>query len=231
MADLKRFLKQAQGATWKETVERASENTFENPADGVYIMLLSSAELGESKKGNVQIKWGYTIVEGDLAGQKKWDFMGLEGPLGLDPLAWRLSSLGYNIADVNLEKLEEVLDEIVSKNMYLKTRLTTKPDSDFQNMRIVKVLPEDFEPDTPIPSTSTKTAEPKAKAAPAAEVEEDAELVVGMPVSFKDEDGDEIEGKVTAINEETEEVTVKVGKKEHTVPAADLTIIDNSKDA
>ncbi len=134
--NLSKFLEKAQ-SNWQETVTKANTSSFENPADGIYISQLSSAELGEAKSsGKPQIKWGFTVIEGDLQGTTKYDYMQLDGQLGLDPLAWRLNSLGVKIEDVDLTQLQSMLDDLVSRNMVMKMTLKTKPNTDFQNLRI-----------------------------------------------------------------------------------------------
>lgn len=51
----------------------------------------------------------------------------------------------------------------------------------------------------------------------------ESEFEVGQKVSFEDDDGDELTGKITEIDDDT--ITVKVGKEEWELEASDLTAV------
>ena len=241
--NLNRFLKTA-NQEWAETVEKAKKGNFENPPDGAYIAELTSADLDESKNsGKIQIRWGYTFLEGDKAGTTKYEYLGLEGQRGLEPLVWRLSALGVDAAAIDLTQLETVLEELVERHLVMKITLKTPPNSDFQNLRIVKLLPnynaeEDGEPaPTPRPdpaqSSSGATAQPSnqngSAAAPATpSAPEEVELRKGMKAFF-DLDGARTEGVVDSLDDDTEIALVKVpganGKfVKHEVAYSDLEV-------
>lgn len=229
MANLSQFLSKAQGE-WGKTIEKAKSSSFENPPDGSYIVQISAAELGESKAGKTQIKWSYTVLEGELAGQTNNEYMGLEGPLALDPLAWRFQALGIKLEDLDLRKLEEYLDDIISQNIVMKITLKTKPNSDFQNLRVQKILPNYQVEDEAYTTTTNDDLGEAEESSEAVEVEQ-VELAAGMKVSFS-KDSKKMEGIVKEVREEGNECDIRVGVKTHTIPITDITgVVEESTDA
>jgi hypothetical protein len=210
---------------WEETVEKANASRGENPPDGTYIMQLAGAELCEAKKtGNLQIKWTMTILEGDLAGNNKYDYMGLQGSRGLEPLSWRLGQLGIRLEDVDINKLEEFLTELVSHGPVMKVILKTGKDSDFQGVKIDKVLPG-YDVDSAGYNSSDDndnytSTESDTSTEPEGDVEH-VDLMPGMKVKCL-VDGSTTEAVVMATDEAEGSVTVKVGKKEHKISGDDI---------
>lgn len=232
--NISKFLKDA-NAGWDETVEKAKSSNFTSLADGSYIAQISSAELGESKAGKVQIVWGFTILEGDLAGETHKEYMGLENTRGLEPLAWRLQALGYRLEDVNVSQLEEFLSEVIDRKLIMKMQLKTT--NDYQNVRIIKLLPT-YEPEEQFTSTAATTAEDEAEADSSgketADVTDDgdgeeAELSIGMKVSFKKDDKT-LEGIVKKVNDDEGTADVRVGVKTHVVAFDDMEILEEGLD-
>jgi len=236
--NLNRFLKNA-NQEWAETVEKAKKGNFENPPDGSYIAELTSADLDESKNsGKIQIRWGYTFLEGDKAGTTKYEYLGLEGQRGLEPLVWRLSALGVDAAAIDLTQLETVLEDLVEQHLVMKITLKTPPNSDFQNLRVVKLLPnynaEDEGEPAPVqrPTPATSNGVQQSAAAPSAQqppsAPEEVELRKGMKAFF-DLDGARTEGTVDSLDDDTEIALIKVpganGKfVKHEVAYSDLEV-------
>jgi len=246
----------AQGSTtWTETVKRAG--TFENPPDGRYIMQLATAELGENSKNLAQIKWGWAILEPDLAGTTKYEYMQLEGKLGMDPFAWRLNSLGLKLEDLQLEGVEDLkklLAALTEEGFVVDAQLATKDG--FQNIRIQKLLTEydapqiytnegeggggpvepagnpSVEPVKEPEGTPAPTPAPEAKSEPDPDggTEEYEELKKGMKVAFL-KDGVNVTGKVTEVDNDNETAMVKVGLSKPTkVKFEDLEIVEEGLD-
>lgn len=206
MSDLSKFLANA-AKNWDDTVETAKSSGFEDPPDGQYIVKMSGAEVAMSKQDKAMVKWSFTILEGDLAGKTKYDFMSLEGKLELQPLAWRLQSLGIRLEDVDVANLQDELNELVEQAPAMRITLQTK--GEFQNLKITRLLPNYEIPDD--------------------DDEEAVELQVGMQVTFK-EGRKNLTGEVSEIDVEEGEATVDVDGEPHVVPFEKLSIILEGKD-
>ena len=215
MADISKFLQGAAGE-WGKAVESANSSSFENPPDGTYIVQLSSAELGTSKADKVQIKWGFTILEGELAGQTKYDYLGLQNARGLEPLAWRLNAMGFKLEDIDLTKLDAFLEDIVDQGLIMSITLVTAPGGgDFQNIKNIKMLP-DYQPDEQVYASSTAVEGGDDESG------DQVELAAGMKINFT-LDGKEKTGIVQAVREKENECDVKVGVKTSTISIDDIT--------
>lgn len=234
MGNMKNFLANAK-KNWGQTIADSQQGAFENYPDGEYIAQISGLELTESKsKGLKQIVRSFTILEGELEGKTHKDYVQLEGKLGLQPLAWFMSSLGVKLEDMDLETLEEDLEEIVGENLVVRISLKTK--GDFQNTRILKILPE-YEPES-FASTAPVVEHDVAADEQAPVMDESSEggeegedIKVGMKVSFK-LNGKDSEGIVKEIDEINEVASIKVGLKTHEIKFADLgEIVDEELDA
>lgn len=238
MADLTRFLKQA-SQTWDEAVKEAESSSFDNPADGIYIVLLSGAEAKESKAGKLQIVWTWTILDGELQGKTKTEFMGLEYEWSLASLARRFRDLGRNAADEDINQLEEILKEEVEKQKKFQIQLKTKPNSDFQNLYIRRQMSDDWSPDDSLGSLgddgygSTDHLDDDSNSSDledeSGSEEESEPLEIGSLVGFI-EKGKTLEGTVTSINEKTSEVTISSGNKKYLRQAEEIWIIKEGQD-
>lgn len=212
-------------SNWDEALKSTSAGAYEEFPDGVYIVQLSSMEIGESKAGKVQVKSGFTFVEGEYTGKTKNDFIGLEGARGLEPLQWRLSSLGVKVEDVDFQRIQDTFDELVEARMTMRIQLkTTKSSSgtEFQNIRIQKLLPG-YDPDESGYDSTESIPEEEP-------VEEGQELKIGMTVAFS-VDGASAEGQVKKIDEKKGTADVKVGLETRTIQITDISsIVDDGKD-
>lgn len=160
-------LKKAQ-QMWKEQKAEAKEgkDQFQEFEDGRYTFKLVAAEVGESNSsGRVQIAWQWEFEEGDYAGQKKYDFDGLETEQSLYWLNVKLLKLEVEPPD-DIVAIEDLLEELVKQGIRIRGKLVTKRD--FQNLRVEKLL-------DPAPQETKKTSSKKSKPAPEPEPEEEEE--------------------------------------------------------
>lgn len=236
MADqaLSKFLKNA-AQNWGKTVEEAGKG-FGQFEDGDYIGQLSKAVIAQSKKGVTQIRWGYTILEGDYKGEHCTEFMGLENELGLKPLAWRLQQFEIELADVNLEKLQDLLDWIVKQQFKCKFGLRTTKSSagEFQNFKWQTLLSEYVaEPEIEVADSSPGDIEPEPLPDdPATDMSPEStvdECHVGSKVRFF-VDGKQSVGIVKSMDEEAGTAVVKVGVASKTMPFEELELVDDGLD-
>lgn len=188
---------------WEEQRDETIKGSFENPPDGEYIVKLVGAEGKESQKGRPMIQWDFTILEGELVGKKKTEFMLLDGKLGFQPLQWRLQSFGVDLKTFDISQLEQTLAELVNNMPPMRIRLQTPADSEFQNMRILRMLP----------NYEGVNAGPQV-----------VELEVGMRVNVTTASGKEV-GTISALHEEESKVSVKVGKETLKISADSVTAI------
>lgn len=231
---MKRFLakqKDTWGATAQKAVTEGPGGSSSIP-DGQYVMQLTGSELVEAKKsGKAMLKNAYTVVEGDLTGSIKYDYVQLEGTRGTEPLAWFLQHFGYDPLELNIEYLPDYLESMVKAGHVCKVGLSTT--GDYQNLRFQELL-HDYDPEdnTEIESTyhATEGDTEQVDEAPDAvepEASED-DLRVGMKVSF------ELKGKATtgivkAINDE--DADIQVGLTKHKVSFDKMEIVDEGKDS
>lgn len=209
--DLSQFMRNA-SRNWDDVKAKASQSNFENPPDGTYIMQLTGAELAESQSGKAMVKWVWTIVEGDLIGKTKYDFTILEGDRGLEPLAWRLQSMGIRLEDVEKKTLATenafngFLKSLVDSGFVARIQLKVKK-GDYQNLKILRPLPN-YEGPVDLPGRD----EP-----------EDVELEIGMTVAWQSGKEKHV-GVVKAFDEEAGTVDVEVNGEIVSVPANKLSL-------
>ncbi len=230
--DVSKFLQQA-NKQWGDIAGKATQGGFTNPPDGSYVAQLSGASLEQSRSSNrLQIKWQFTLLEGDQAGTVKNDYQGLEGERSLEFLAWRLRDLGVDVNDVNLERLQDLLDDLVARDMVMKITLKTQKDSDFQNLRVQKLLPNYNTEDFQLPSTEAHSNNGSAPESAMSGEDENIELKPGMKITFADpKSGKDLTGILDSVDEEAETCVVRVGVKKHTVEFNSITSADDAVDA
>lgn len=204
--DLSRMLAGSAEA-FRASVEEVKSKTFENPPDGTYIAMLTGAEVCESQAGKMQTKWSFTFVEGDLSGKTKYDWIGLEGTRGFEPLIWRLQQLDVDPSEVDISKLQELMDELVEDEIVVRFQLKTTTSQDgreFQNIKNMRILPG-------------------YEVSDVGQGDQEETLTVGMRVSIS-VDGKKKLGVVTEINEAQGLVGVKVGQETHVVSVGDISL-------
>jgi hypothetical protein len=174
---MERFLA-ANKDKWTETAEKLRDNptAFDNLPDGVYIALLSSAQLTESKAGNLMIIFAYTILEGDYEGETVREFQMLSFEDSVKRLARRMVDLGYDPTALDITNegvLEAWLEEVAESEFNCKIRLKMARDGQRQNVYLEKLLDEgDSAPAAPAraaaPPVEPPKRAPKPEAAPPA---------------------------------------------------------------
>ena len=192
-------------AAWAKAKQDSKE--FSNPVfnDGHYVTKIIKAEVGQSKKGTDQITMDFEFVEGEYTGKHKrtWMGIGIDNPQGLAITIGTLDRLGLH--DVEPETLEDDLRTLLGKlvRIQLVTTVNKKTDTEYQNVRIEKVLGVD--PDsTDMSPVEEVPAEPEAEA----EAVEEPELPKAKAKSKKSKKGSEepeVEEEVEAEEEEAVE--------------------------
>lgn len=221
---------------WKQAKQEAKEYT--NPVfnDGHYLTKIVKAEVGQSKAGKDQLVLDFQFIEGEYTGKSKRTWMNLDSSnvQGLAITIGTLERLG--IQDAEPETLEEDIKTLLGKvvRIQLVTTISKKDGvTEYQNVRIEKVVgvDPDAKDSTPVeePEVETEEEKPakpakKSKGSEEPEVEEEEEAVeepaieeeseegveieIGMKVSFTKKDGSELEGEITAVDEENGKVVI-----------------------
>lgn len=195
-----------------------------------------------SESGAPYLKWEFDAESEDGSKGKVWENTSLQ-PQALFKLRGLLEALGYDIPDkaldLDLDELEGLQCGADLEHEEYKGKTKAKVSQYYG----LEDAPDEPEEPAPKPKAAAKPAA-KGKAAPAAEPEEETEEEaapapktktkaatkaaapeIGDKVSFEDDDKEEQIGKVTDVNEEKSEATVKVGKELWTVDFADLTVL------
>jgi hypothetical protein len=199
------------------------------PEDGRYVVALVMAEVGQSQaSGRNQITWEYLFLDTDYKGKtfRSWD--GLDRPEGLPYVMKRIEALGYDVPE-SPDELEGLMEQITKDKP--KIRIIIKTKGEFRNVYVVKAveeddLPEGWEEALGESSNGRKPAKtPVTKEKPettsVAEVEstDDQELEIEKGTSVKIPEG---VGEIVAIDEESQEVVVKVNGKKFVASFNDL---------
>jgi len=178
----------------------AEEMEFGDVPDGRYQASVTGVEVAHSKSsGRLQINVEFTILSGEFRNRKLFEHWGLDTPEGISWAKTYLARMGLTCSMKELaDKLEELKGTAVEVNV--------KTKGDFQNVRPTKEIeaPEegaaapdvsDFDPDDGDDDGDE-------------DGDEDVELKKGMMVKF-DDDGEEVVGKITKLNEKDETVNIE----------------------
>lgn len=204
-------------AKWGEERTRAAESKgdYERHPDGRYVTRLTTAEVCESQSSNrPQVKWGYTIIEGELKGELLWSYDGLDNDESLFYLAKRLGRFGFDPAKIKLRFLQKTLDKLIEQHPVCVVRARTK--GEYQNILLDRIIEDYEEDDEDLDEDDDDVEEDE---------EEEAELEVGMEVEFE-KGGKTLTGKVRSIDEDAGKAKVKVGPKLITVSIEDVVIVE-----
>jgi hypothetical protein len=143
LSAMERFIQANQGK-WNDVAERAASGVglWENLPDGLYVALLSGAEVTESKSaGKLQIVLVWVIMEGDYEGETSRQFIGLESDKALQRVALLQNTLGYDPREYDVTQpgvLDAWLEELAEVELLCKIRLKTR--GDYQNVYAEKLL-------------------------------------------------------------------------------------------
>lgn len=188
---------------WNQAQEDAKGPLFTTLEDGRYIAKLVGTDIGESQSsGRLQVTWIWEIVEGEYTGEQVRDYDGLENEQNLVYLLRKLAILGYDIDQVNVGDLEEVLEELVAAKPLCRIRLRTR--GDFQNVYIDQMIEAR--------SSSDVSYEEEEEVVEEDEAEEESEELNIEDEDFDFEDGEPIEDIEEFIDED--EIDKVVGSEE-----------------
>jgi hypothetical protein len=210
--DIEAWLGQAEKKWQEQAAQAAEEPDFDRVDDGRYIAKTSTAEFTKNN-GRISAHFVFVIADGENKGRNihKWD--GLDNEQSLFYLAKTLRRFGYDVdpKTLKLKMIPGILAEIQEEGPYAKIQVKTKADSEYPNI-YVNGIAEDFEPEED------------------EEEEEEGEEIGPGDTVIIEVDGEEVEGEVVSINEKTNKVKVKVGKKTHLVDADDISIPDSDEE-
>lgn len=153
-----------------KAVAKAKEFTVPSFSDGHYLTKITNAVISESKNtGKYNIVLDYTFIEGDYTGKVKKEWLTLDPSTNkrFEITFSTLLRLGLDIH--NAESLEEDLKSLIGRivRIRLVTTVSDKDSTEYQNIRIEKVLGTDSET-----AAETKST---VEAVPEVAVEEDEE--------------------------------------------------------
>lgn len=177
------------GATFKKAQEEAKSRARNEAAvpDGRYIVKVKEAELTVSQvTDRLQIHWQWEVQEGEHAGVMLHSWDGIETEMNLTFLCRTLDRLGYDIDEVDITSLDEILSDIKETEPTVRIRVRTKEE--FTNIFVEKLL-------------EAEEADEEEEEETGEEEEEEAGLEVGSAVTWE-KNGDTITGTVTEIGED-----------------------------
>jgi len=208
----KKQLKAGNKAWKKANNER--DDVFASVEPGKYKAQLEKVELSETKKGDaLLIKRKYVVKGGDFDGKAMFDTEYLGTDFGMMLAQQWIEMLGYEVP--SMDKLEAVLKEIGEAHPIVNLTYTVD-DNGYGSTKLIDVMGEEEEEEEEEPE--------KGK-----EEEEEEEIEVGSTVTFEDEDGDEITGKVTKIKKEVATVEDE-DEEEYEVDLEDLTLVEEEEE-
>lgn len=215
-------------------------------AEGDYLFRVSDVEQKTSDNSGADYLSIVCVVdEGQFKGKKVYHNCSLQ-PQALFNLRGVLEALGFEVPQGVMElDPADMIDELFGGTVQLEVYEGKKRARIVEFFLASELSQEEEEQEEPAPKAKPKTS--KAKAAPVEEeAEEEAEdepaeeepapkktvkktkavaapvIKVGSKVSFVDDEGDTIEGKVTAIEDEI--ATVRVGKDDWEISLEELTL-------
>jgi len=139
--DLQSWLK-GKEEEWSDKVKEAKKpGGGQNVPDGFYLGNLTSADAGESQSsGRPQIAWGWTVGEGEQIGALLRDYDGLDKEDALVWIARKLARFGIDPAMVKVRDIPAILEALVEWSPQAQLQAITSKKSDFQAIRIKKIL-------------------------------------------------------------------------------------------
>lgn len=162
----------------------------------------------------------FKILDGEFTGKKLYHNCSLQ-PQALFNLRGVLEALGFEVPQGVME-----LDTADLIGETCMVSVTHEQYEGKTKARISEFYSSEEEVETAAPTKAAKkseAAEPVKKTKKATKPAE-PEFAVGNRVTFSDEDGEELEGKVTGVD--GDKVSVKVGKDEWELEASDLTLAE-----
>lgn len=183
-----------------------------------YIVQVDEVEVRTSDdSGQDYLSFTFEISEGDHKGKKLYHNCSLQ-PQALFNLRGVLESLGMDVPDGPMD-----LDPADLVGLSCSVAVQHEDYKGKTKARIVEFRPEETEVAPPAKPTKSETAE-SAPQGKKTRKKKAPSIDVGSAVTFVDDDGNELSGKVTAI--EDDQATVKVGKDEWELGLDELTLKD-----
>lgn len=131
---------------WKAAKEdpKSQGSGYVTVPDGRYIAVLTAAVVAPSQAGNLQIKWSYTIDEGEQAGNTTYKYDNLERAEGMPYIIRDLRRLGIDTDGLDVTEIPDAVEKLADMRPKVKLRLTTTKSKtggdDFQNCYIDELL-------------------------------------------------------------------------------------------
>jgi preprotein translocase subunit YajC len=212
------------GNTFQKAQEEAKKSTRNEAAvpDGRYIVQVMDAELTVSQvTDRLQIHWVWQVREGEHAGLDLHSWDGIETEMNLTFLCRTLARLGYDIDQLEIKDLDELLADLKATQPTVRIRVRTKDE--FTNIFVEKLLEAAEAEDED--EEDEKEGEEEDADEEEAEDEDEATLEIGVAVKWTNTKGEDLTGKVTEVSDTVVKVkrddTGKVAK----VPPGELTLM------
>lgn len=199
--------------------------------EGDFLFEVDEVEQKTSENsGNDYLSITFKVAEGEFKGKKVWHNCSLQ-PQALFNLRGVLEALGFEVPQGVMElDPADMIGETCGGTVQLEVYEGKKRPRIVEFFSAEELGEETEEPAKPAAKASKKAEpaeEPAAKPAAkkkAAKKEESEEpsIEVGSKVTFTDDEGEELEGKVLSIDGDT--ATVKVGKEEWEISLDELTL-------
>jgi hypothetical protein len=194
--------------------DQAGDGDFPEVPPGQYKVQVQSAEVKTTQKGGLRASLRYLIVDGEHAGENLFDgcMIDPEKPNVLGILKRLIRAIGYD-APTDLSDLEDVLEKIAQDQPTLMVQVTK--DKQYTNCKVLERLGDS-------PPTEEGAEGAEAEEAPGGE--EGEAIGLGDQVNF-DNEGDDVQGQVSKLNEDdTADVDNEDGTYEN-VPIGKLTVV------
>lgn len=115
-----------------------SDGEFKKLPDGKYKAIITKAEFGTSKKGNLQFVWEFIITEGPHAKSHEWKYSSLTSAQNMQYLTADLNKFGVNTTDAStIEKDLDILIDVPVQLDIVSTPSKTDPNAEpFRNVYV-----------------------------------------------------------------------------------------------
>lgn len=196
-----------------------------------YLLRVDEVELKNSDgSGEDYLSFVFEVDDGDFSGTKLYHNCSLQ-PQALFNLRSLLEALGFEVPDgpMDLEPADLIDLTCVGSVYHEKYQGKTKNKlSEFRSGEEEEESPSEKKPAKKPPRKGSKDTEEESEEKPSGprrkSKAKEPEIVKGSKVSFTDDEGNELEGKVTAV--EDDEVTVKVGRDEWVLEMEELSLVE-----
>ncbi len=187
--------------------------------DGTYACVVDGIpELKESQGGNEYISWTLKVDSGKYKGRKVWHNTSLQ-PQALWNLRNMLEAMGIQVEDGAMDlELDEFEGQAVGV-IVVNEKYEGKDRPRASEFIPVEDVEDDDGDDDPEEDGADEDDEPSPKKTSRKKKAPEPEFKVGQKVTFED-DGEEVAGKITELEEEV--ATVKVGRELYEVEVSDL---------